>query len=203
MKLNRLNLVAVLAIFAAFPQPRSSRGGDIYGTWEGGGTYFIRHSIDGRFVSTDSGGYGGMLTLDYIPNRYEVNIDIAGYSLLGHLSGNTNNPFGPNSASASIIADSGPAAPPSVGNFAVSYQSILPSGLIENTGDGGSADLVLYEVDEYGTGESVTITFSGTGVVVPEPSSIVLALTGVLMIGLAAWSRRIHRRARDTHRVAT
>ena len=101
-----------------------------------------------------------------------------GFSVLvfGRLSPDA---FGPTSANGSLLPVRGLDGQ-SFGNFAVSYEAILPDGNIV-VGDGNAlADLTEITFGENGE----TITFASFSNI-PEPSSIVMATSATLLI--LAW----------------
>ena len=74
------------------------------------------------------------------------------------------------------------------GNFFVSYQAILPDGSIDTTGGFAVADMNVIDVNAItGATTNTIISFQGAGV--PEPSSLVLAASGILMVSIFAWMR--------------
>jgi hypothetical protein len=93
-------------------------------------------------------------------------------------------PFGPTGGSGQIgPVDGGE----NIASFSISYESIGTDGLI-NLGPNGSASATIYLVGdglyEVGTGETAYASFQSVPdpASVPEPSSIAMAVTAVLMI---------------------
>ena len=74
------------------------------------------------------------------------------------------------------------------GNFDVSYQAILPDGTIDTTGGYADVDMNVIDVNIFtGATTNTFIQFQGEGV--PEPSSLVLAASGILIVSIFAWMR--------------
>ena len=98
----------------------------------------------------------------------------------------TNVTYGPQYASGNIYEYFYPIGI-DTGNFFVTYQAILPDGSIDTTGGFADADMTLVITNTSGAAEHVFVEFQGVGV--PEPSSLVLAATGTLMVSIFAWMR--------------
>ncbi len=193
----RLIWVAVPAILASSWQPRPSRADFIYGSWDGGGTVFVSEYQLGQFVGSYSYGYAGTMTLEY-DSFGSLLMAFGGYSIAGEPFAS----FGPTSASGTVLGPGGH-GPPSVGNFALSYQSILPDGMIDPDGSFASADLTTNTLSGLDSGDEIFLDFTGSGFSAPEPSSIVTATIAVLAIGAYSWSRGARRPDRGALRVAS
>jgi len=140
------------------------------------------------------------MSLDYIdtPTEHEFTESIGATTIIGDQFVNPslfflNDPFGPNSASGSVLGDV--TANPGylgypVGDFAVNYQSILPDGAIDTSSGSADGDMFLAMGHPILFGETVFVSFQ----TVPEPSSMVLAGAALLMTGIFEWMRRFRPR---------
>jgi hypothetical protein len=184
MDIKPLALVAVLAIVSLVSPPRSASAGDIVGTWYGDVSYMLEVVVNGSFVGYSSGSYFGQMVLDY--SGANLTMTIGTYYSEGS---QYFDPFGPNSATGTIFG------PPSysgvnVGNYEVTYQSILPDGTIDTMNGTAVADIFVNMGDPLGNGELGNVDFQSVGSQpIPEPSSLVLAGAAILIMGMIAWMR--------------
>ena len=193
-KPQKARWIAAATAFLALSLPESSSAQFItpFGTWTGVDTFEITVSNvhTGQLISSDSGSGPATLSLafdimtiegDHIPIIGEGNIPPG--------------EFGSTSASGSFNFAGGPAGT-FVGNFFVTYESILPNGQIDVGNGSAVADLTAIEFnnpESFAIQTSIFATFT-TAVPVPEPPSSVLAGVAILVIATVAWMRGSRRR---------
>jgi len=93
--------------------------------------------------------------------------------------------FGPQSGSGSANVNDYPGGY-EIGNFFLTYQSILPDGMIDTSAGGAVADITLASDDPNGLPQIFYASFQ----TVPEPGSLAQAATGVLLTAIFACVRR-------------
>jgi hypothetical protein len=200
-KTRKLGVIAVATLLSALSLPRSSSAqaypfpppyglppGPVYGSWTGFETFEISVYEFGQQQPIDVFSGSGPATLT-------IGADFMEIGTIWGQGGVFINPSGPTSASGGIEFMDGPGGS-SLGNFFVTYQSILPDGQIDVGNGTAVADLTsgfFYSLPNNGLGE--TIGFA-TFTTVPEPSSIVPAALAVLVIAVVAWMRGFCRRPR-------
>jgi hypothetical protein len=180
---RKLGAIAALICVAAISCPRS-HAQDVYVTWQGTVSYDVEEFANGQLVGYYSGSYAGQLGLDYYDSPQILSMSLSGtfgYSFYGYLS----DPFGPTSASGTLIGAIGGYYGPPIGDFAATYTSILPDGMIDTTGGQAVADITATIGDPSGTGEIYVGSFVSAAAV-PEPSSIAQAATAILIIAVVA-----------------
>jgi hypothetical protein len=165
-------MVAALAILSAISLPRSSYAQVESQTWTGDGSVLTLDFTYGPQGPDETGSIENIspatLTLTYVDDAI-LTITINDYSLTGPI---LYDPFAAGSASMMGFG-SGPGGGISIGSF-------------DMTSSGVVADLLLYDLNVFGTGDVYQVQFN----TVPEPSSIVLAVTGALTVSALAWMRR-------------
>jgi hypothetical protein len=183
--------IAAATAFVALSLPGSSSAQIQIpqGTWTGFDTFDITVSnfLTGQLISSDSGSGPATLSIGFDSMAIEGgHIPIIGVG--------SSSLFGPTSASGSINFDGGPAGT-FVGNFFVTYESILPNGQIDVGNGSGVADLTTIEFDfREPVSTSTTIESFATFTTVPEPPSSVLAGLAILVIAAVAGMRGFRRR---------
>jgi len=196
MKIEKLSLIAAATFLSVLSVPGSSSAqivGTPIGEWSGVYSFQTTVYDFGKPTEHYSGGGRGYLVLSYtgFPD-WEMTITPNFISVGGRLS--PPDPFGPTSASGSLLAFGGPGGS-SYGDFSVTYESILPNGQLD-VGDGSAiADLTrIFYINEL---ESITYA---TFTTVPEPTSIVHAALAVIVIAVVASIRAFRKRlcARQT-----
>jgi hypothetical protein len=183
MKTGKVSLIAAATFIAALSLPRSVSAGGIIGIWAG--SAFVQTSlvVDGRLVPVSSFSAPAFLGISRGNEGPDGEMSVGGdgfsVQVFGIIPGD---PFGPTSANGSLVPFCGPDGL-SFGNFAVSYEAILPDGSIV-VGDGTAlADLTEISI---GPPNGETITFASfQSSNIPEPSSIVMATSAALLI--LAW----------------
>jgi hypothetical protein len=193
-KTQIVRLIAAATAFVALSLPRSSSAQFPFsqpsGTWTGVDTFDITvsNSVTGQLISSDSGSGPATLSIGFESMAIEGgHIPIIGVGLFAL--------FGPTSASGSINFYDGPGGS-EVGNFFVTYESILPNDQIDVGNGSAVADLTSIEYDfSHGPDYTVTESFATfTTLPVPEPPSSVLAGLAILVIAAVAWMRSFRRR---------
>ena len=175
-------LVGALICFSACSLPRTSHAVPVYGTWTGIETFDTQVYSNGQLVSDTSGSnVPATFSTEYYDFANVLSVSINALSLDGYYS---SSPFGADSASGTLLVNSGYFGY-NVGNFALSYQSILPNGQIDVGAGMAVADITIIDVDGNGNGEIDFASFQS----IPEPSAIVLAATAVPLIVFLAWRR--------------
>ena len=191
-KTQIVRLIAAATAFVALSLPRSSSAQFPQGTWTGYDTFEITVSnyLTGQLISSDSG--SGPATLSF--GLSKMIIEGAHRPIIGEGAISADE-FGPTSASGSFNFYGGPAGI-FVGNFFVTYESILPNGQIDVGNGGAVADLTTIEFNLVGPPFSIRtvsiVTFATLPV--PEPPSSVLAGLAILVIAAVAWMRSFRRR---------
>ena len=186
---QRLALVGVLTFFSASSLPRSSHAQVATGTWVGVESVTTENFFNGQLISESFvSNIPSTLVLTFVPWPDPLTVYMSlgagpsGFDEQGHIQS-----FGPQGASGSVVLDGYPASF-SVGNFDVTYQAILPDGTIDTTGGFAVADLDI-SLLEYLSPASENIFISFQNVTVPEPSSLVLAASGTLVMLVFVWMR--------------
>jgi hypothetical protein len=201
-KTQKRSLIAALTLLSAISLTRSSQGGTVYGSWTGDETLtiFTSEFVDGQFVfSYKTTSSPATFSLSYDTCSEQLSMSINDMSIAGVVNPPATVYFGPESASGSVILSyPGTPAGDSVGDFFVTYQSILPDGTIDTSIGGAVADITLDYLLE-GVGEIFYASFQ----TVPEPWSIVQAASGVLLIAVFARTRRCRSRRWSTRRKVT
>jgi hypothetical protein len=192
MKRAVLTVAALALVYGAGQVP----AGEIHGTWYGLVTFQTETWNEQAQPIYSSGSYFADMSLSYTTKNNILNYIIGDYEIIGSAAypGIT---FGPTSASGSAEGNiyPGPAYGDLIahGIFDVNYQSILPDGSIDTSN--GSAEGSMYIPFGHPGYPQASITNVSFGTV-PEPSSVALAATALLMIGLLSWSRRLHEATR-------
>jgi hypothetical protein len=190
-------LPTTLACLLALSLPRSSIAGEISGTWDGVVSYSIQDLVLGQPTNSYSGSFLGVMTLDYSVSNDELLMYIGSNpfpipsdeEVVGYLHPGS---FGPNGAGGTVYGTIYPGEGNwegrylPLGQFSASYPSILPDGTIDTSYGSAVGDISGVSGNVWGTGYSFSISFS----TIPEPSSIVLAASALLIIGIFAWVRR-------------
>jgi hypothetical protein len=183
MKTGKVSLIVAATFIAALSLPRSVSAGEISGGWVGSAFVQTSQVVDGVPVVSSFSGPASLGITAGINFGFDGEMIVAGdgFSVLvfGRLS---TEGFGPTSANGSLLPTTGGPAGSSFGNFAVSYEAILPDGNIV-VGD-GTAVADLTEISVGNNGETITFaSFQSSNI--PEPSSIVMATSAALLI--LAW----------------
>jgi PEP-CTERM motif len=188
-KTQKVRLIVAATAFVALALPRSSSAQFLppsLGTWTGYDTYkiFTTNASTGQLISSYSG--SGPATLSIGTDTMTIEGDFP-FPIIGVGSSSR---FGPTSASGSISFNGGPGGS-AVGNFFVTYESILPNGQIDVGNGSAVADLTTGVLDDFdGPISTWTVIHSfATFTTVPEPSSGVLAGLAILVIAAVAWMR--------------
>jgi hypothetical protein len=193
-KTQRVRLIAVLIFFSAISLPGSSYAQQIdSGTWIGYESYSATFYGANQMIIGESSGSNIWTTfnLEFLYSSSDLNIagigmSVGSFSIPFTFLDSNLQLFGPQEASGSMNADIYHLYY-DTGNFFVTYQAILPDGSIDTTGGFADADMTLVITNTSGAAEHVFVEFQGVGV--PEPSSLVLAATGTLMVSIFAWMR--------------
>jgi hypothetical protein len=193
-KTQRVRLIAVLIFFSAISLPGSSYAQQIdSGTWIGYESYSATFYGANQMIIGESSGSNIWTTfnLEFLYSSSDLNIagigmSVGSFSIPFTFLDSNLQLFGPQEASGSMNADIYHLYY-DTGNFFVTYQAILPDGSIDTTGGFADADMTLVITNTSGAAEHVFVEFQG--VAVPEPSSLVLAATGTLMVSIFAWMR--------------
>jgi hypothetical protein len=193
-KTQIVRLIAAATAFVALSLPRSSSAQFSFsqpsGTWTGVDTFDITVSnvLTGQLIRSDSGSG---------PATFSIGNDtmtIEGGAVFPIIGVGAFPLVGPTSASASINFTDGPGGS-EVGNFFVTYESILPNGQIDVGNGSAVADLTSIEFTNPESFAIQTFIFATfTTLPVPEPPSSVLAGLAILVIAAVAWMRSFRRR---------
>ena len=183
-----LNLNAALGGFLlVLSLHQSSTAEMVSGTWSGIESYNVEVTPLGQPTQFYSGTQSAVFQIfkdSDFPNDQNATIQVTGAFVIPGF-GNTISvfgptvpfdPFGPTSASASLELVS----PPDIGSgdFSVTYQSVGSNGLID-VGDGSALAHLTFFQEIFPVTVRATATFQ---TVVPEPSSIVMAASGALVV---------------------
>jgi hypothetical protein len=193
-KTQKVRLIVAATAFLALSLPGSSSAQFIQslGTWTGVDTFDITvtNFFTGQLISSDSG--SGPATLSIGIDAIEIDGGTT-FPIIGE-GDIPPAEFGSTSASGSINFNDGPGGS-FVGNFFLTYESILPNGQIDVGNGSAVADLTTVEFDfgESFSNSFVIVSFA-TFTTVPEPPSSVLAGLAILVIAAVAWVRRFRRR---------
>jgi hypothetical protein len=192
-KTQRVRLIAVLIFFSAISLPGSSYSEQIYsGTWTGVESYSTIFYGANQMITSETSGSNiwTSFSLEFrlIPDSTVVGIgmSIGNFSIPFTLPDSHIQFYDPQDASGSMNIDIYHEYDDS-GNFFVSYQAILPDGSIDTTGGFADADMTILFANTSGPVERAFIEFQSVSV--PEPSSLVLAASGILMVSIFAWMR--------------
>jgi hypothetical protein len=193
-KTQRVRLIAVLIFFSAISLPGSSYSQQIYsGTWTGVESYSTTFYGANQMITSETSGSNiwTSFSLEFrlIPDSSIVGIgmSIGSFSIPFTYLDSKIESYGPQGASGSMISDIYHQYYDN-GNFTVSYQAILPDGTIDTTGGFADVDMTVIDVDiTTGATTDTFLSFQGAGV--PEPTSLVLAASGILMVSIFAWMR--------------
>jgi hypothetical protein len=193
-KTQRVRLIAVLIVFSAIwlPAPSYAQQPET-GTWIGFESYRTTYYEGAQIIGETSGSnIWTSLTIEFTnsPPPYSFTLratmSIGGFSIFSTGVG-TSVSSGPQNAAGDITQDYYPIGI-DTGDFGVSYQAILPNGFIDTTGGFAIADMNLGDYDFQTLITTNTfVTFQGEGL--PEPSSLVLAASGTLIVSIFAWMR--------------
>jgi hypothetical protein len=194
-KTQRVRLIAVLIFFSAISLPGSSYAQQQIdsGTWIGYASYSITVYNYEQMITSETSGSNlwTSFSLEFrdIPDSSiaGIGMSIGSFSIPFTIMDSELRSYGPQNASGSMDSDIYHEYYDN-GNFAVSYQAILPDGFIDTTGGFAVADMNVIDVDNLtGATTNAIISFQGAGV--PEPSSLVLAASGILIVSIFAWMR--------------
>jgi hypothetical protein len=193
-KTQRVRWIAVPIFFSAISLPGSSYAQQIdSGTWIGVESYSATFYGANQMIIGESSGSNIWTTfnLEFLYSSSDLNIagigmSVGSFSIPFTFLDSNLQLFGPQEASGSMNADIYHLYY-DTGNFFVTYQAILPDGSIDTTGGFADADMTLVITNTSGAAEHVFVEFQGVGV--PEPSSLVLAASGILMVSIFAWMR--------------
>ena len=193
-KTQRVRLIAVLIFFSAISLPGSSYAQQIdSGTWIGYESYSSTFYNYDQMITGETSGSNIWTTFNlefvYSSSYYPVAglaMSVGSFSIPFTFLDSNFRSYGPQGASGSMDSDIYHEYYDN-GNFDVSYQAILPDGSIDTTGGFANADMTLVLSYTSGAAEHVFVEFQGGGV--PEPSSLVLAASGILMVSIFAWMR--------------
>jgi PEP-CTERM motif len=194
-KTQKVRLIAAATAFVALSLPGSSSAQFLppsLGTWTGFDTFDITvtNFSTGQLISSDSG--SGPATLSIGNDSMAIEGDHV--PIFGTGGFTPSDPFGPTSASGGIDFNGGPGGS-TVGNFFVTYESILPNGQIDVGNGSAVADLTTIEFDFMDPLSASTVIESfATFTTVPEPSSGMLAGLAILVIAAVACMRGFRRR---------
>jgi hypothetical protein len=194
MKTQRVRLIAVLIFFSALSLPGSSYAQQIdSGTWIGVESYNTTFYGADQMIIGETSGSNIWTTFNLEFLYFSSDLPIAGIAMsVGSFSipftvlDSNLQLYGPQEASGSMNTDIYHAYD-DTGNFFVTYQAILPDGSIDTTGGVADADMNLVITNTSGAAERVFVEFQGESV--PEPSSLVLAASGILIVSIFAWMR--------------
>ena len=191
MRSKPLGLAAALIFWSALSLPCASPAGTITGTWTGFVSFDIEYAVDGVPAGSSSGGYIGEMDLTYDTLDGFASITISGDQGL-QVTGSPDpaDPFGPTSGAATMIGPPFDYASWEVGNFAVSYQSILPDGTIDTSSGFANGDILAIYTDPAGNGATEYVSFQ----TIPEPPSIVPAASALLVTAIIGLKRRLRPR---------
>jgi hypothetical protein len=190
-KTQRVHLIAVLIFFSAISLPGSLYAQQpAFGTWIGYESYTTTYYLDAQIVGETSGSnIWTSFNLDLSPSNsmeHGASMSIGNFGISPTFPG-TNVTYGPQYASGNIYEYFYPIGI-DTGNFNVSYQAVLPDGFIDTTGGFANADInISYYNFQTGITTNTFASFQGEGL--PEPSSLVLAASGILMVSIFAWMR--------------
>jgi hypothetical protein len=192
-KTQRVRLIAVLIFFSAISLPGSSYSQQIYsGTWTGVESYSTTFYGANQMITSETSGSNiwTSFSLEFrlIPDSSIVGIgmSIGSFSIPFTLPDSQIQFSDPQDASGRMNIDIYHQYD-DVGNFFVSYQAILPDGSIDTTGGFADADMTILFANTSGPVERAFVEFQSVSV--PEPSSLVLAASGILMVSIFAWMR--------------
>jgi hypothetical protein len=188
-KTERVRLIAVLIFFSAISLSGSSYAQQtVSGEWFGVESFTSVVYINDQIVGESSGiNVPAYLAVDFYGTYYGARMifsigDFSGddFGFVGYAMPLT---FGPQGAegSANIYGGNGSAE----ANFDLTYQAILSDGSIDTSGGFAVADIddVSFNSDL----STYTVSFASfESVSVPEPSSLVLAASGILMVSIFA-----------------
>jgi len=197
--IQTLGLITALTFGSAIALPGSCRADVIYGTWIGSESQITYEFVNGNFISTEQSGFPATFFISYDSSADTVFMSVTdtnntsiGFSLYAE---DVSVPpdsvsFGPQSASGSVVVGN-PTLPvgESFGDFFLTYNAILPSGMIDTSTGGAVADMSINDVDPLGNGDFYGVGFQST----PEPASIVQVVSGSLFVAILAWMRRARR----------
>jgi len=190
-KTQKLSLIVALTLLSATSLTRSSHAGAVYGTWSGGETVITQEFLYGQYLGTSyRTNIPATCCISYDSGADALSMSINDMSFWGQVRYPQTVFFGPESASGSVSVNNYPGGG-GAGDFFLTYRSILPDGTIDTSIGGAVADITLDEVGPDGTGNVYHASFQS----VPEPSSIVQAASGVLLIAIFAWIERHRSRA--------
>ena len=167
-------MIAALTFSTSLWAPRPALAGSISGTWTGEVSTTTYYLLDGALVGSSSSNDLGQMSLTYDPSQYVVWMTIGGNEIAGMP---VTDPYGTDARAQMVAAQQvygsiypGPnyyGLP--VGNYIVSYPSLLPDGSIDTSSGFADGDIDEVNADNSGTGEILYISFQ----TLPEPASIV------------------------------
>ena len=200
-KTQRVRLIAVLIFFSAISLPGSSYAQQtVSGTWIGFESYNTTFYGANQMIIGETSGsnvwttfnleYSSSFNLQYSSSYFPIvgiAMSVGSFSIPFTVLDSNLQLYGPQEASGSMNADIYHEYYDN-GNFDVSYQAILPDGTIDTTGGYADVDMNVIDVNIFtGATTNTFVTFQGEGV--PEPSSLVLAASGILIVSIFAWMR--------------
>jgi hypothetical protein len=193
-KTQRVRLVAVLIFFSAISLTGSSYAQQIdSGTWSGFESYSTTFYGTNQMIIGETSGSNIWTTfnLEFVSSFSDLNLvgvamSVGGFSIPFTFLGSNLQLDDPQVASGSMNTDIYHQYE-DFGDFFVSYQAILPDGSIDTTGGFADADMTILITHTSGAAERTFVEFQSGSV--PEPSSLVLAASGILMVSIFAWMR--------------
>ena len=199
-KIRRLSVIAAMTFISAIAVPRMSDAQSVSGTWTGVESFSQVISEPGGQIMSESSGSNvpAVLSMTFSGFSYPQALDM---SVLADYGGFDISVFGPvypleplapllnpQSADGNVV-NFDQHRSQEWGFFALTYQSILPDGNIDTTGGSAFAN---FHFSAYSDSEN--LYYSGFGQFqsqdlqgVPEPSSIVLAVTAAMIGLIFAW----------------
>jgi hypothetical protein len=191
-KTQRVRLIAVLIFYSAISLPGSSYAQQtVSGVWFGVESFTSVVYINDQIVGESSGiNVPAYLAVEFYGSYYgsEMAISIRDFSGddIGFVGFAYPQTFGPQGAEgyANLYGGNGSAE----ANFDLTYQAILLDGSIDTSGGFAVAD--INDLSYNSNSGSYTVSFASfQSVSVPEPSSLVLAASGILIVSIFAWMR--------------
>jgi len=192
----RRYLIAALTLLSLVSLPPLSYAGIVQGTLTG-----TAQITEVNFAYDDNAEYSVPATLTFYVDTsmqfFSFSVDNSVVPVSTQIDGPFSYSVTSNSVSASGNGVPGGYLGPTYADFSVTYQSISPNGWISPTNATATAD---YNGDNQGPSNSstnISLNFESQfqSQAVPEPSSIVLAASGALMILVYVRRRSVRRRA--------
>ena len=186
---TRLSLMVLLTCLLTLTLARPTSAGTIYGTYSGLESFYVEDIVGGNMVfyqAADNFPVIMNVTYDTVMGVIAVDINPQGGISEGY-GAEAAPAFDPQSASGTA------GYPGDIMNYFLTYSSILPDGMIDTTNGTAAVDITLFTPFFAGNDQGgQQINFYEFDAAVPEPSSIVQALAGILILFAifagAAWS---------------